>query len=113
MSCLDSRIDDLMNIVKMASKQKIYVIGIIFPQAPQYKETGALGLYGLQRSVAKKKIAYLDSLAKSNQYFIFMDENKMGNHDYTDAMAQNRDHLSFEGAKKMTTRLDSVLKTLK
>ena len=113
MSCLDSRIDDLMNIVKMASKQKIYVIGIIFPQAPQYKETGAFGLYGLQRSVAKKKIAYLDSLAKSNQYFIFMDENKMGNHDYTDAMAQNRDHLSFEGAKKMTTRLDSVLKTLK
>lgn len=113
MECLDTRIDDLMDIVKEASKQKIYVIGIIFPMAPQYKETGAFGLYGLQRSVAKKKIAYLDSLAKSNKYFIFMDENKMGNHDYTDAMAQNRDHLSSVGAKKMTARLDSVLKTLK
>ena len=113
MECLDTRIDDLMDIVKETSKQKIYVIGIIFPMAPQYKETGAFGLYGLQRSVAKKKIAYLDSLAKSNKYFIFMDENKMGNHDYTDAMAQNRDHLSSVGAKKMTARLDSVLKTLK
>ena len=47
------------------------------------------------------------------KYFMFMDENKMGNHDYTDAMAQNRDHLSSVGAKKMTARLDSVLKTLK
>jgi hypothetical protein len=101
------------NLIKQASEKNIYVIGIIFPQAPQYKETGALGVYGLQRSIAKRKIAYLDSLAKSNRYFILMDENKMGNHDYSDKMAHNRDHLSSSGARRMTVRLDSVLKTLK
>jgi hypothetical protein len=42
-----------------------------------------------------------------------MDENKMGNHDYPDKMANNRDHLSKEGAQKLTARIDSVLKTLK
>ena len=102
-----------MAIVDIASERDIYVIGIIFPQAPQYRETGSFGLYGLQRSVAKKKIAYLDSLAKAKPYFVLMDENKMGNHDYTDEMAQNRDHLSYKGAVQMTARLDSVLKTLK
>ena len=113
MACVNARIEDLMAIVDIASERDIYVIGIIFPQAPQYRETGSFGLYGLQRSVAKKKIAYLDSLAKAKPYFVLMDENKMGNHDYTDEMAQNRDHLSYKGAVQMTARLDSVLKTLK
>ena len=112
MDCLNARIDDLMAIVDVAAERDIYVIGIVFPQAPYYMETGAYGLYGLQRSVASKKFAYLDSLAKANPYFVLMDENKMGKHDYTDKMAQNRDHLSYLGAKQMTARLDSVLKTL-
>lgn len=112
MACLNTRIDDLMAIVDVAAERDIYVIGIVFPQAPYYMETGAYGLYGLQRSVASKKFAYLDSLAKANPYFVLMDENKMGKHDYTDKMAQNRDHLSYLGAKQMTARLDSVLKTL-
>ena len=112
-ACLDARMDDLMEIVDIASEKGIYVIGIIFPQAPQYKDTGSFGLYGLQRSVAPKKIARLDSLAKANPYFVLMDENKMGNHDYTDEMAQNRDHLSYLGAIQMTSRLVSVLESLK
>ena len=112
MKFLNACIQELEEIVQMASKQNIYVIGIIFPQAPQYKKTGSFGLYGLKRSIAEKKIAYLDSLARANPYFVLMDENKMGNHDYTEEMAQNRDHLSYIGAAQMTTRLDSVLKTL-
>ena len=110
---MDERFRELESIVEQASKNGIYVIGIIFPQAPQYRQTGAFGLYGLQRSVAQKKIDYLKSLAENNRYFVLMDENKMGDHDYTDAMAQNRDHLSTLGARQLTTRLDSVLRTLK
>ena len=113
MEYLNKNLKELENLTKQAAKKNIYVIGIIFPQAPQYKKTGAFGAYGLPRSVAMKKIAYLDSLAKSNKYFVFMDENKMGNHDYPDKMANNRDHLSKEGAQKLTARIDSVLKTLK
>lgn len=41
-----------------------------------------------------------------------MDENKMGDHDYTDEMAQDTDHLSPLGAEKLTLRLDSLIKTL-
>ena len=113
MNYLHARIDELKSIIDIAAKKNIYVIGIIFPQAPQYKETNALGLYGLQRSVAKKLIDSLDLLSKENKYFVLMDENKMGDHDYTDEMAYNRDHLSNIGAAQLTARLDSVLKTLK
>ena len=42
-----------------------------------------------------------------------MDENKMGNHDYTDDMAYDCSHLGHEGAIKITGRIDSLLKTLK
>ncbi len=39
-----------------------------------------------------------------------MDENKNGNHDYSDKMALNTDHLSSLGAQKITERLDSIIK---
>ena len=42
-----------------------------------------------------------------------MDENKNGDHDYPDICAFNMDHLSYQGASKVTLRLDSLLKTLK
>ena len=113
MANLNKRIEELKEIVEIASERNIYVIGILFPQAPQYQNTGAYGLYGLQRSVAKEIIAQLNAFAEENPYFILMDENKMGNHDYTDDMAQNRDHLSHAGARQMTARVDSVLRTLK
>ena len=112
MESLYKRMDDLKALIALAAEKKIYIIGIIFPQAPYYKETGAFGCYGLQRSVAKKLIASLDSLDQKNEYFVLMDENKMGNHDYTDEMAYNRDHLSNIGALQMTARLDSVLRSL-
>ena len=44
--------------------------------------------------------------------FILMDENKMGAHDYDDAMAENNDHLCLVGASQMTSRLNELLKKL-
>ena len=70
-------------------------------------------LYGMQRSVVKKIIAQLNAYADEEPYFILMDENKMGDHDYTDDMAQNRDHLSYAGAQQMTARVESLLRSLK
>lgn len=57
----------------------------------------------------------MDSLANilaRNPNFHMMDENKMGNHDYSKKMAYNTDHLAFEGARQVTTRLDSLIKSL-
>lgn len=110
---LDNRLLELDTIAQICAAKKIHLIGIVFPQAPQYKSTGSFGRYGLQRSEAKKRLSYLDSLSMENKYFHIMDENKMGDHDYTDNMAYNQDHLSYIGAAQLTSRLDSLLKTLK
>lgn len=109
---LDEALGRLARIVDRAGEKGIKVIGIIFPQAPQYRETGSFGAYGIQRSYAAEKIAWLDSLAKAKPNFYLMDENKMGFHDYVDDEAENQDHLSSKGAAKLTARLDSLLRKI-
>jgi hypothetical protein len=54
----------------------------------------------------------INNISKTYSNFIFLDENKMGNHDYPDELAQDAGHLSTDGAKKMSVRLDSLLRTL-
>ena len=66
-----------------------------------------------RENIDREKKKKLDALAKANRYFILMDENKFGDHDYPDQMSFNRDHLCVAGKKQLTDRLDSVLKTLK
>ena len=112
MAYIDSTIEKIAYLTDEFAKHNVHFIGIIFPQAPQYRETGSFGLYGLQWSVAEKVVSRLDSLAKVNPYFHLMDENKMGKHDYGDEDAMNRDHLCFSGAGKLTQRLVSLLESL-
>lgn len=102
----------LENFLSLTKNQGIPVVGIIFPQSPLYKETGSFGRYGPQRSVAASIIERLNALQKNYPNFVLMDENKMGNHDYSDAMAYGLDHLATPGAEQLTDRLDSVLRTL-
>ncbi len=104
-----SRLEEL---IQKATEKDVYLIGIIFPQSPRYRETGSFGRYGPQRSVAKRIIERLDSLQRVYPKFILMDENKFGYHDYTDEMAINWDHLAEPGAVQLTVRLDSLLQTL-
>ena len=102
----------LEELIQQATEKDVYLIGIIFPQSPRYRETGSFGRYGPQRSVAKRIIERLDSLQNVYPKFVLMDENKFGYHDYTDEMAQNWDHLAEPGAVQLTIRLDSLLQTL-
>lgn len=102
----------LEELIQKAEESGIHLIGIIFPQSPQYRETGSFGRYGPERSVAKRIVAQLDSLQKVYPKFILMDENKFGDHDYTDEMALDIDHLAEPGAVQLTARLDSLLQTL-
>lgn len=103
----------LKNILQNAENYGVYVVGVVFPQSPNFKKTGSFGRYGIRRSEAPKLLKELQDLEKEYPHFVFMDENKMGDHDYTDEMATNKDHLCYEGAKQLTTRLDSLLKTLR
>jgi hypothetical protein len=112
LSLYDNSLQLLKEIVLESKKKNIYVIGIIFPQSPAYKNSGSFGCYGLQRSLAPSVIEDLINMTQENPNFIFLDENKMGNHDYTDEMARDKDHLSHKGALQITHRLDSLLRTL-
>lgn len=100
----------LEEIVGLAKKNDVVVIGAIFPMSPAYKNTGAYGRHGVRRSLAIKMIDRLKKMESEN--FILMDENKMGEHDYGSSKASNFDHLCYGGAKQFTSRLDSLIATL-
>ncbi|OIP53900.1 MAG: hypothetical protein AUK31_00760 [Fibrobacteres bacterium CG2_30_45_31] len=102
----------LEKLLKLAQQNNIRVIGIIFPQSPLYAQTGMYGRHGLTRSYAVEIIARAMEMQTEYNNFTVMDENKMGAHDYTTAMAYDSDHLNSLGAVQLTTRLDSLLKTL-
>ena len=95
-------------IIKMARERNLNIICFIAPQNPGYRETGSYGVYGPKRSIADSILSRVKGMG-----LIWMDENKMGDHDYTENMAYNMDHLSAEGAMQLTARLDSILETLK
>ena len=112
-SKLQWNLERLRDYLAKTATMNIKTIGIIFPQNPGYRETGSFGRYGPRRS---KVMNILDSLKRYQReypHFILMDENKNGYHDYPDKCALNTDHLSVQGASKLTIRLDSLLKTLK
>ena len=99
-------------IIQTCAKKNIYVIGVLFPLNPKYKNIGAYGSDGLQRSLAPKLIKEISSLSETYSNFTLIDENKMGNHDYSDDEARDYSHLSKAGAEKITLRLDSLIQTL-
>ncbi|PWJ66510.1 uncharacterized protein (TIGR02171 family) [Fibrobacter sp. UWB6] len=105
-------LDSLTAFIDSTQNKGFKIIGLIYPQSPEYAKTGSFGRHGVRRSVAIETAAYLDSLASVYPHFILMDENKFGAHDYTDAMANDYDHLSALGAEHLSARLDSLIKTL-
>ena len=102
----------LVEMIKLCSQENITLIGVITPQNPRYKETGSFGNSGLLRSQAPELIQQIADLSSEYPNFILMDENKMGDHDYTDNMAYDKSHLSRKGAEQLTSRLDSLIQTL-
>jgi hypothetical protein len=104
--------NSLKKMVETAHEKGIYFIGVVFPQNPNYKKTGAFGRYGIPRSEAPILLQEIADLSKTYPNFILFDENKMGDHDYTGDMAYDRDHLAYPGAIHFTARLDSLLKEL-
>jgi uncharacterized protein (TIGR02171 family) len=108
----DKNFNVLVEMIELCLQKNIILIGVITPQNPRYKETGAFGNGGLLRSQAPELIKQITDLNSLYPNFILMDENKMGNHDYTDDMAFDSSHLSRKGAEQLTSRLDSLIQTL-
>lgn len=98
----------LKSIIVDARNRGLQVVCTVMPVSPDFANSPYYAVYGPSREYAKK---ILDEVAAMD--VVFLDENKMGAHDYTDDMAYNQDHLSAAGAKVFTARLDSLLETLK
>ena len=98
-------------VIQSARDKGIKVIGVVFPQSPYYKKTGAYGRHGMRRSAAELLIKKAASLELKYDNFYLMDENKMGNHDYSN-MSSDYDHLCDVGAVKFTAKLDSLIRSL-
>ena len=104
--------EKLKDMIQKCHERNIILIGVITPRNPKYKDTGSFGSHGLLRSEAPALIQEIADLSETYPNFILMDENKMGDHDYTEDMAFDMDHLNQLGAKHLTERLDSLLQTL-
>lgn len=102
----------LRSFLANAEARNVYVVGVVFPQNPAYRETVSWGRYGPLREVGAAMMDSVMRIAEEFPMFRVMDENLMGDHDYVDSDALNTDHLAFDGAVKFTKRLDSVLKKL-
>lgn len=104
--------ESLVDIIQSAQNKDVVVIGILFPQNPDYQNTGAYGRYGLRRSVAEQFVSRLQELEKSYSNFKFIDRNRMGNHGYPSEWFVDDDHLCIEGAKSFTATVDLILNGL-
>ncbi len=104
--------ESLVDIIQSAQNKDIVVIGILFPQNPDYQNTGAYGRYGLRRSVAEQFVSRFQELEKSYSNFKFIDKNRMGNHGYPSEWFVDDDHLCIEGAKSFTATVDQILNGL-
>ena len=104
--------ESLVDIIQSAQNKDIVVIGILFPQNPDYQNTGAYGRYGLRRSVAEQFVSRFQELEKSYSNFKCIDKNMMGNHGYPSEWFVDDDHLCIEGAKSFTATVDHILNGL-
>lgn len=109
---IDNSMAALDSIIRVAANKNVTVIGIIFPQSPAYKKTGAFGRYGMRRSLAKKVIQRIEDLTHTYSNFVFWDRNKMGDHGYGDEYATDYDHLCHEGAILFSVQLDSLIRVM-
>ena len=85
----------------------VQLIAAIPPRNPLYKDTPVFGPYGPRWDVAHQII---DEIA--NMGILIFDEYKDGNHDYTEEMAYNPNHVSYLGAAQFSARLDALLKKI-
>jgi uncharacterized protein (TIGR02171 family) len=111
----DAATQNIKSIEMMADSlrhKNVHWIMIDFPVSPHYKNTAYYSLWGPQWQTALDIQQKLLELEKSNPYFHFYNANMNGNHDYTEAEAQDENHLCSIGAQKLGNRVDSLIHTI-
>ena len=110
----DFNMQKLTEILELARNHDVYVVGVVYPQTPNFLSTNSWGRYGPTRKAAKIMEDAVLELTEKYPNFAVLDEYHDGYHDFVPEDFANEDHLGLQGAQVMATRLDSLLKkTLK
>ena len=104
---LQDNLDKLRSLYRSIDSCGIQLIAAIPPRSPQYRYAEAFDPYGPSWNVAHQIIDAVKDMG-----ILVFDEYKDGYHDYTDAMANNPNHLSYLGAAQFSARLDYLLSML-
>lgn len=100
------------SLITEITDRGIYVIGVVFPLSPVYKNSSLYSSNGVRDQVVDGIFERIKAVQTTNPRFVFMDENQFGAHDYNNSEAQNADHLNATGAIKMTARINAKLHQL-
>lgn len=112
MAYYESVMANLDGFIERTADKGFKIVLVVYPQSPGYAQTGSFGRHGLRRSIAMETMKHYREMEQKYPHLIFMDENNMGDHEYTDDMATDFDHLCTKGAQYFTQKLDSLLKAL-
>lgn len=100
-------LDSLRSLAQILSARGVKTILVAFPQSPGYRNTPLSGRYGPSWATYGAIKAVISGWNIPG--FHFYDAHLDGLHDYTDAEAQNWDHLNEIGARKISRRIDSLM----
>ena len=109
-SGFDFNLQKLTEILELTRNHDVYVVGVVYPQSPNYLKTNAWGRYGPTRGAAKIMQDAVQELTEKYPNFAVLDAYHDGHHDFVPEAFANEDHLGLIGAQIMATSLDSLLK---
>ncbi|MBN1758675.1 MAG: hypothetical protein JW863_10175, partial [Chitinispirillaceae bacterium] len=99
----------LLETIRLCSLRNIKVLLVDFPTHPGYAATDAYGPLGPSQTAAHIMLSEIRAEAEKNSSLTFYDAHKDGTHDYTEFEFFDYLHLCYDGAKKISTRIDSIL----
>lgn len=105
-------LDSLEKMIQEMTESGINVVGVIFPQNPDFTSIGLWGRYGPTLGEAAIAMKQIETWSTLYPKFKLLDQHLNGNHDYQNREAADWDHLSAAGAKKLSKRVDSLLQIL-
>jgi hypothetical protein len=90
----------------------VHWILVNFPVSPNYKNTPSYSLHGPSWPTANEIVARLIETDSTNPYFHFYDANRGGDNDFVFGDFYDENHLSGQGAAKLSRRVDSLIHTI-
>ena len=97
------------DIINQCGKKNVHVLFVVFPFNPLNRTTNFFNALGPSQRTAKTLVEKFADCAANNPHVHFYDANNYGNHDYTNDDAFDYLHLCINGARKLSTRIDSLL----